>query len=83
MCANLQWSKNTTGPGIVSGDYKSDGKRPTGGPATPKPTAAATTTGADAKPTSAVDQSKSAAVSVQVALSTIALAAFSLGLAMI
>ncbi|KAG0331872.1 hypothetical protein BG000_010519 [Podila horticola] len=29
MCGNLQWTKNTTHPGIVSGDYKPDGKRPT------------------------------------------------------
>ncbi|GJJ69253.1 hypothetical protein EMPS_01599 [Entomortierella parvispora] len=83
MCNNLQWSKNSTGPGIISGDYKPDGKRPNGTAATPKPStdATATTSGAGAKPTD--DKSTSAAVSVQAALSTMALAAISLGMAMI
>ncbi|KAF9156516.1 hypothetical protein DFQ27_009640 [Actinomortierella ambigua] len=81
MCGNLQWAKNATGPGIVSGDYKPDGKRPTGSAATPKPTSSGAPAGASPTPTN--DKKPSAAVSVQAALSTVVLAAISLGIAMI
>ncbi|KAG0049486.1 hypothetical protein BGZ83_005737 [Gryganskiella cystojenkinii] len=81
MCGNLQWSKNTTAPGIISGDYKPDGKRPNGTAATPKPTGSTTTGGSNPSPTG--DKSTNAAVTVQATLSTLALAAISLGLAMI
>ncbi|KAF9978136.1 hypothetical protein BGZ65_007103 [Modicella reniformis] len=68
MCANLIPIANSSGPGLVSGDYKPDGKRPNT-TATATPT---TTTG-----------SGSAATTAQMAFSTVVLAAISLGLAMI
>lgn len=80
MCGNLEWKKNATGPGIVSTDYKPDGKRPaanatTAVPKTSSPPASASPTGTDVP--------KSAGSSIQIAVSTMALAAISLGLAMI
>ncbi|KAF9947723.1 hypothetical protein BGZ72_010345 [Mortierella alpina] len=72
MCGNLLFSKNATGPGIVSGDYKPDGKRPN-----------ATATGAGSPGPSAAAGGKSGASSLQMAFSTLALAAISLGLAVI
>ncbi|KAF9407872.1 hypothetical protein BGZ94_002533 [Podila epigama] len=78
MCNNLLFSNKTDGPGIVSGDYKPDGKRPTAGVATPKP--AAPTTPATEP---VADNNKSAASAIQMAASTVTLAAISLGLAMI
>ncbi|KAF9293655.1 hypothetical protein BGZ74_011600 [Mortierella antarctica] len=78
MCGNLLWSKNATHPGIVSGDYKPDGKRPNATAAAPKPTGSAA---ASATPTPT--GGKSAGSTIQIAVSTMALAAMSLGLAMI
>ncbi|KAF9108504.1 hypothetical protein BGX27_008322 [Mortierella sp. AM989] len=68
MCSNLVAGKNATGSGLVSGDYKPDGL---------KPNASAT-----APNTSATDKPSSGAT-IQMALSTFALAALSLGMAMI
>ncbi|KAG0207798.1 hypothetical protein BGX28_001044 [Mortierella sp. GBA30] len=79
MCGNLAANKNSTGPGLVSGDYKPDGKRPnaTTTPSGSSPAApGATTDGSTAG-------GKSGATSVQMAFSTIALAAISLGMAMV
>ncbi|KAG0079194.1 hypothetical protein BGZ93_000210 [Podila epicladia] len=76
MCNNLLWTKNTTGPGIVSGDYKPDGKRPAQPAATPKANGSTTATPAPSA-------TPAAGSSIQVAVSTIALAAISLGLAML
>ncbi|KAF9313003.1 hypothetical protein BG003_005690 [Podila horticola] len=82
MCGNLQWTKNTTHPGIVSGDYKPDGKRPTLSAASPKPTGSSSAS-ASASPTPTGAEGKSAGSTIQIAVSTMALAAMSLGLAMI
>ncbi|KAG0011028.1 hypothetical protein BGZ81_002431 [Podila clonocystis] len=79
ICSNLQWTKNTTHPGIVSGDYKPDGKRPTLSTVVPKPTGSAS---APASPSPTGD-GKSAGSSIQIAISTMGLAAVSSGLAMI
>ncbi|KAF9909816.1 hypothetical protein EC991_007987 [Linnemannia zychae] len=84
MCGNLLFNKNPNGPGIVSGDYKPDGKRPNA-------TAATTTPGTGAKPTtsgsatapSGTDGAKNGASALQMALPTVALAVISMGLAMI
>ncbi|KAG0270987.1 hypothetical protein BGZ95_001277 [Linnemannia exigua] len=82
MCANLLFNKNPSGPGIVSGDYKPDGKRPaanataTTTTGTPKTT---TTTGSSTSPSG----TNSGASAIQMALPTVALAVISMGLAMI
>ncbi|KAF9210529.1 hypothetical protein BGZ59_009333 [Podila verticillata] len=81
MCGNLQWIKNATGPGIVSGDYKPDGKRPAANATTAVPNSASSSA-STGSPTS-TDAPKSAGSSIQIAVSTMALAAISLGLAMI
>lgn len=81
MCGNLQWTKNTTGPGIVSGDYKPDGKRPAANATTAVPKTASSSS-VTATPTG-TDAPKSVGSSIQIAISTMALAAISLGLAMI
>ncbi|KAF9130640.1 hypothetical protein BGW39_002824 [Mortierella sp. 14UC] len=87
MCANLLFDKNPNGPGIVSGDYKPDGKKPaangtatttTAGPGAIKPTASGSATAP-----SGTDGSKSGASALQMALPTVALAVISMGLAMI
>ncbi|KAF9325220.1 hypothetical protein BG006_011279 [Podila minutissima] len=89
MCGNLQWSKNATHPGIVSGDYKPDGKRPNATAASPKPTGSAAASaspkpiGSAASATPTPTGGKSAGSTIQIAVSTMALAAMSLGLAMI
>ncbi|KAF9569225.1 hypothetical protein EC968_002633 [Mortierella alpina] len=72
MCGNLLFSKNATGPGIVSGEYKPDGKKPN-----------ATATGANPSGTAAPAGGKNGASTLQMAFSTLALAAISLGLAVI
>ncbi|KAI1295975.1 hypothetical protein EDD11_007664 [Mortierella claussenii] len=82
MCGNLIPVANSTGTGVVSGGYKPDGKRPknetaTNGTSTPNAGASATTS-----PNSSAT-GKSSANSVQMTLSTGALAVISLGLAMI
>ncbi|CAO3566134.1 unnamed protein product [Mortierella alpina] len=72
MCGNLLFSKNSTGPGIVSGDYKPDGKKPN-----------ATTTGSKPAGPSTTAGGNSGASTLQMAFSTLALAAISVGLAVI
>lgn len=72
MCGNLLFNKNSTGPGIVSGEYKPDGKRPN-----------ATATGANPAGPSTTAGGKSGASALQMTFSTLALAAISLGLAVI
>ncbi|KAF9918110.1 hypothetical protein BX616_010207 [Lobosporangium transversale] len=71
MCGNLIPLTNSTGPGIVSGDYKPDGKRP-------KDTS--TTSGS---PPASTNDVKSGASAIQMSLSTGTLALLSLGLAMV
>lgn len=83
MCANLQWTKNATGPGIVSGDYKPDGKRPAANATTAVPKSVVPSSAAATGTPTGADSSKSAGSSIQIVASTMALAAISLGLAMI
>ncbi|KAF9082588.1 hypothetical protein BGX23_012317 [Mortierella sp. AD031] len=85
MCGNLLFSKNTTGPGIVSGDYKPDGKRPAAnGTATTTGGAATNTSSSTVTPTTTGTPAggKSAASALQMALPTIALVAITMGMAM-
>ncbi|KAG0347119.1 hypothetical protein BG004_008454 [Podila humilis] len=87
MCNNLLFTKNSTGPGIISGDYKPDGKRPNKTAAVPsgsKPSGSASSTGsaAGAGATGTPDN-KSGAANVQAFVSTVALAAITLGMAML
>ncbi|KAG0377866.1 hypothetical protein BGX24_005288 [Mortierella sp. AD032] len=85
MCSNLLSNKNPSGPGVVSGDYKPDGKKPAATGATPSATGApatgpkASATGSGANPTGTT----SGASALQMALPTIALAVISMGMAMI
>ncbi|KAG0286816.1 hypothetical protein BGZ96_009150 [Linnemannia gamsii] len=83
MCDNLSFTKNATAPGVVSGDYLPDGKKPkttanvTAGVTPPK------TTGGATNPTPTPGGGKSAASTLQMALPTVALVAITMGLAMI
>jgi hypothetical protein len=90
MCNNLLFNKNPNGPGVVSGDYKPDGKKPaangtattTAGTGATKPT----TPGGAPAPSgtgAGTGYSKSGASTLQMALPTAALAVISMGLAMI
>ncbi|KAF9547568.1 hypothetical protein EC957_008224 [Mortierella hygrophila] len=87
MCDNLSFSKNTTNPGVISGDYLPNGKRPTStanvtSPVT-NPSNTASTGGASPTGTTTPSNDKSAASALQMALPTFALVAISMGLAMI
>ncbi|KAF9129051.1 hypothetical protein BGX30_014112 [Mortierella sp. GBA39] len=87
MCDNLSFSKNTTNPGLISGDYLPNGRRPTStanvtSPVT-NPSNTASTGGASPTATTTPGSGKSAASTLQMALPTFALVAISMGLAMI
>ncbi|KAF9210530.1 hypothetical protein BGZ59_009334 [Podila verticillata] len=84
MCGNLQWSKYATGLGIVSGEYKPDGRHPAvnATAAIPKPISSASSAAATSTPTG-TQTPKSTGSSIRIAVSTMVLAAISLGLAMI
>ncbi|KAF9345781.1 hypothetical protein BGX26_002740 [Mortierella sp. AD094] len=72
MCINLIPVKNSTGPGLVSGDYKPEGKKPNASATTSAPTTSAT-----------ADTPKSGAATLQMALSSLALVALSLSIALV
>lgn len=88
MCDNLSFAKNTTSPGVISGDYLPNGKRPTStanvtSPVT-NPSKTASSGGAVTPTTTTTPgDGKSAASALQMALPTVALVAISMGLAMI
>ncbi|KAF9202996.1 hypothetical protein BGZ49_006908, partial [Haplosporangium sp. Z 27] len=67
MCVNLIPVKNASGPGLVSGDYKPDGKRP-------NTTSTTNTTSAKTPSATTTDTSKNGASTIQMAVSTFALA---------
>ncbi|KAF8946855.1 hypothetical protein BGZ47_011173 [Haplosporangium gracile] len=86
MCDNLSFAKNTTNPGVISGDYLPNGKKPTStanvtSPVT-NPSKTASSDGATS-PTTTPGAGKSAASALQMALPTVVLVAISMGLAMI
>ncbi|KAH7042429.1 hypothetical protein BKA57DRAFT_518487 [Linnemannia elongata] len=88
MCDNLSFAKNTTSPGVISGDYLPNGRRPTSTANVTSPVTNPSKTafsGSTAPPTATTTPGggKSAASTLQMALPTFALVAISLGLAMI
>jgi hypothetical protein len=84
MCDNLSYAKNTTAPGVISGDYLPNGKKPTTTANVTSPvTPPKSTSGGATNPTTTPGEGKSAASALQMALPTVALVAISMGLAMI